>query len=73
MIEALASNTDLAIKGINIEHEDFGGRATLGQSFIKGSDGEDDQGHGSHCSGIAAGTKYGVVSHSHHIAFHAIR
>lgn len=51
--------------GINTEHEDFGGRATLGKSFIRGSDGTDDQGHGSHCAGTAAGTKYGVVSPPH--------
>ncbi|CZT16249.1 related to Cuticle-degrading protease [Ramularia collo-cygni] len=54
--------------GINVEHDDFGGRATLGKSFIKGSDGEDDQGHGSHCSGIAAGTKYGVAKKANLIA-----
>ncbi|EUC28686.1 hypothetical protein COCVIDRAFT_93959 [Bipolaris victoriae FI3] len=47
--------------GVNTEHTDFGGRATLGKSFIAGSDGEDDQGHGTHCSGTAAGTKFGVA------------
>lgn len=47
--------------GVNTEHTDFGGRATLGKSFISGSDGEDDQGHGTHCSGTAAGTKFGVA------------
>jgi subtilisin family serine protease len=47
--------------GINTEHSEFGGRATIGKSFIDGSDGEDDQGHGSHCSGTAAGKTFGVV------------
>ncbi|OAG05905.1 subtilisin-like protease [Paraphaeosphaeria sporulosa] len=47
--------------GINTEHTDFGGRATIGKSFIASSDGEDDQGHGTHCSGTAAGTKFGVA------------
>jgi subtilisin family serine protease len=47
--------------GVNTEHSEFEGRATLGKSFIEGSDGEDDQGHGSHCSGTAAGKTYGVV------------
>ncbi|KXS97164.1 hypothetical protein AC578_3068 [Pseudocercospora eumusae] len=50
--------------GINTEHSEFGGRATLGKSFISGSDGEDDQGHGSHCSGTAAGSKYGVAKNA---------
>ncbi|EUC44969.1 hypothetical protein COCMIDRAFT_96859 [Bipolaris oryzae ATCC 44560] len=47
--------------GVNTEHTEFGGRATLGKSFIAGSDGEDDQGHGTHCSGTAAGTTFGVA------------
>lgn len=47
--------------GINTEHSDFGGRATIGKSFIASADGEDDQGHGTHCSGTAAGTKFGVA------------
>ncbi|KAL1611936.1 hypothetical protein SLS60_000159 [Paraconiothyrium brasiliense] len=47
--------------GIYTEHSEFGGRATLGKSFIADSDGEDDQGHGTHCSGTAAGETYGVA------------
>jgi subtilisin family serine protease len=49
--------------GINSRHEEFaGGRAVLGRSFVSGSDGEDDQGHGTHCAGTVGGTTYGVVS-----------
>jgi subtilisin family serine protease len=49
--------------GINSGHEEFaGGRAVLGQSFVRGSDGEDDQGHGTHCAGTVGGSTYGVVS-----------
>jgi subtilisin family serine protease len=51
--------------GINTQHSEFEGRATLGQSFIEDSEGEDDQGHGSHCAGTAAGKNYGVVSSTH--------
>jgi subtilisin family serine protease len=47
--------------GVNTEHSEFGGRATLGKSFIADSLGEDDQGHGTHCSGTAAGRTYGVA------------
>jgi subtilisin family serine protease len=49
--------------GIYTEHSEFEGRATIGTSFIDGAEGEDDQGHGTHCAGTVAGTKYGVVSH----------
>ena len=40
--------------GINTEHEEFEGRVTLGESFIRGSEGEDDQGHGTHCAGVSS-------------------
>lgn len=46
--------------GIYTEHNEFNGRATFGQNFIDDDD-TDGQGHGTHCAGTAAGTKYGVV------------
>ncbi|KAJ4357186.1 uncharacterized protein N0V89_001761 [Didymosphaeria variabile] len=54
--------------GIYTEHSEFGGRATLGKSFIADSDGEDDQGHGTHCSGTAAGETYGVAKKANLVA-----
>ncbi|KAI5356542.1 putative peptidase S8/S53 domain, peptidase S8, subtilisin, His-active [Septoria linicola] len=54
--------------GINSKHTEFTGRVTLGASFIEDSEGEDDQGHGSHCAGTAAGTVYGVAKKASLIA-----
>lgn len=47
--------------GVYTEHSEFGGRATMGANFIRGEDDSDGQGHGTHCSGTAAGSTYGVV------------
>ncbi|KJY01829.1 subtilisin-like serine protease PR1A like protein [Zymoseptoria brevis] len=55
--------------GINSAHEEFaGGRAVLGQSFVDDSNGEDDQGHGTHCAGTVGGTTYGVAKNTTMIA-----
>ncbi|KAK4497133.1 hypothetical protein PRZ48_011583 [Zasmidium cellare] len=53
--------------GIYTEHSEFGGRATFGQNFIDDED-TDGQGHGTHCAGTAAGTKYGVAKKANLIA-----
>lgn len=55
-------NTDLKVQGINSAHVDFGGRAIQGANFVSGESITDGNGHGTHCSGTAAGTTYGVVS-----------
>merc|ERR1719310_661556 len=53
-----------------MEHTDFGGRASSGADVTSGSLVEcngnlgcaaDNQGHGTHCAGTAAGTVYGVA------------
>ncbi|KAF2166186.1 hypothetical protein M409DRAFT_23375 [Zasmidium cellare ATCC 36951] len=46
--------------GIYTSHSEFGERATFGANFIDDED-ADGQGHGTHCAGTAAGTKYGVA------------
>ncbi|KAG9614489.1 alkaline serine protease, partial [Aureobasidium melanogenum] len=46
--------------GININHKEFGGRASLGQNFAGGSH-VDDIGHGTHVAGTIGGTTYGVA------------
>ncbi|SMR53224.1 unnamed protein product [Zymoseptoria tritici ST99CH_1A5] len=47
--------------GVNSAHQDFGGRAIQGANFISGESIADGNGHGTHCSGTAAGTTYGVA------------
>jgi subtilisin family serine protease len=47
--------------GIMITHDDFGGRARWGRAFADGGSEDDRNGHGTHCAGTAAGTRYGVA------------
>jgi len=47
--------------GTNVDHDDFEGRASWGQTIPEGDPDEDGNGHGTHCSGTVAGRKYGVA------------
>ena len=47
--------------GTNIAHVDFDGRAHWGKTIPEGDEDIDGNGHGTHCSGTIAGTKYGVA------------
>ncbi|KAJ2809183.1 proteinase B [Coemansia guatemalensis] len=47
--------------GINIDHEDFEGRARWGKTMVANDEDEDANGHGTHVAGTIAGKKYGVA------------
>jgi len=62
--ETAGTGVDIYIidTGINIGHQDFGGRAAYGYDFHNGqSSAEDDNGHGTHCASTSAGTTWGVA------------
>ncbi|EFY88618.1 putative serine endopeptidase [Metarhizium acridum CQMa 102] len=47
--------------GIRLTHQEFKGRATFGARFSKSTSEEDQDGHGTHVSGIIGGVKFGVA------------
>ncbi|KAF9333693.1 serine protease [Podila minutissima] len=46
--------------GININHDEFQGRASWGKTIPSGDHDADDNGHGTHCAGTIGSRKYGV-------------
>jgi hypothetical protein len=49
--------------GVNINHQEFGGRASNGANFAGGSN-VDSGGHGTHVAGTIAGRTYGVAKNA---------
>ena len=59
--------------GVNVDHSDFNGRAIWGQTIPKGDRDEDGNGHGSHCGGTIAGSRYGVAKKATVVAVKVLR
>lgn len=59
--------------GVNVDHSDFNGRAVWGQTVPNGDRDEDGNGHGSHCGGTIAGTKYGIAKKATVVAVKVLR
>jgi subtilisin family serine protease len=47
--------------GLDLDHPDYGGRATSGFDAVDGGDADDCNGHGTHVGGTVAGTAHGVA------------
>ena len=59
--------------GTNTDHVDFGGRAHWGKTIPANDEDKDGNGHGTHCSGTIAGTKYGVAKKANVYAVKVLR
>lgn len=59
--------------GTNVDHVDFEGRASWGQTIPENDSDSDGNGHGTHCSGTIAGKKYGVAKKANVYAVKVLR
>lgn len=59
--------------GINIEHEEFEGRAKWGSTIPSDDYDSDGNGHGTHCAGTIASAHYGVAKHAKVVAVKVLR
>jgi cerevisin len=54
--------------GVNVNHVEFGGRASWGMTIPANDVDEDGNGHGTHCAGTIGSAKYGVAKAANLIA-----
>jgi len=68
-VNAVGAGVDVYIldTGIYIEHNDFGGRAIHGANFVDNVP-TDQNSHGTHCAGTAAGARFGIAKAANLVA-----
>lgn len=73
--DSAGENVDVYIidTGINIEHEDFEGRAVWGYTAPAGDSDIDGNGHGTHVASTVAGKRFGVAKKATVIAVKVLR
>lgn len=59
--------------GVNVDHEEFGGRATWGSTIPAGDSDTDGNGHGTHCAGTIGSQAYGVAKNADIVAVKVLR
>jgi len=59
--------------GVNVNHVDFGGRAVWGATIPSNDQDIDGNGHGTHCAGTIAGSRYGVAKQATVVAVKVLR
>ncbi|ODV69007.1 hypothetical protein HYPBUDRAFT_152233 [Hyphopichia burtonii NRRL Y-1933] len=59
--------------GVNINHEEFGGRAKWGATIPTGDSDVDGNGHGTHCAGTIGSKAYGVAKNANLVAVKVLR
>jgi cerevisin len=59
--------------GVNVNHVDFGGRAVWGATIPSNDQDIDGNGHGTHCAGTVAGSRYGVAKQARVVAVKVLR
>ncbi|CAH6722709.1 cerevisin [[Candida] jaroonii] len=59
--------------GVNVDHEEFGGRAVWGSTVPYGDADIDGNGHGTHCAGTIGSASYGVAKKADIVAVKVLR
>lgn len=59
--------------GVNVSHDDFGGRAVWGKTIPSGDADVDGNGHGTHCAGTIGSKHYGVAKKANIVAVKVLR